>query len=374
MPRAIGIALSCALFLLLLAGCDGDPAPAAVVSVRPVKTYTVGGGVADVRRSFPARIEAARRAELGFRVSGTVKDLLFKEGDNVPEGATIARLDPTDFKLVLADRKAVFDNAQRNFTRAEELIHAGNISRLDFDRMEANFKSADAALRQARQDLAYTELKAPFSGRLAKRYVERFEEVMAKKSVVSLQQSDALDVKIDVPEVLVRSIRAERAEAMDALQPQTEAWAEFEGMPEQRFPLVLKEVSTRADPGTQTFEATFSMPNPTSMVVLPGMTATVTIDFSRISEVVSLIWVPAAAVVADATLSPHVWVLDPAALTVSKRLVQVGDMHGDRIAVTRGLEGGEEIVAVGAFYMAQGMKVSRMAQTEQAVPRADDPR
>ncbi len=374
MPRAIGIALSCALFLLLLAGCDGDPAPAAVVSVRPVKTYTVGGGVADVRRSFPARIEAARRAELGFRVSGTVKDLLFKEGDNVPEGATIARLDPTDFKLVLADREAVFNNAQRNFTRAEELIHAGNISRLDFDRMEANFKSADAALRQARQDLAYTELKAPFSGRLAKRYVERFEEVMAKKSVVSLQQSDALDVKIDVPEVLVRSIRAERAEAMDALQPQTEAWAEFEGMPEQRFPLVLKEVSTRADPGTQTFEATFSMPNPTSMVVLPGMTATVTIDFSRISEVVSLIWVPAAAVVADATLSPHVWVLDPAALTVSKRLVQVGDMHGDRIAVTRGLEGGEEIVAVGAFYMAQGMKVSRMAQTEQAVPRADDPR
>ncbi len=374
MPRATGIALPYALLLLLLAGCNRDSAPAAVAAVRPVKIYTVGGGVADVRRSFPARIEASRRAELGFRVSGTVKELLFKEGDNVPEGATIARLDPTDFRLVLADRQAVFDNARRNFTRAEDLIRAGNISKLDFDRMEANFKSADAALKQARQDLVYTELKAPFTGRLAKRYVERFEEVTAKKSVVSLQQSDALDVKIDVPEVLVRNIRAERAEAMDAVQPQTEAWAEFEGMPEQRFPLVVKEVSTRADPGTQTFEATFSMPNPSSMVVLPGMTATVTIDFSRISDVVALIWVPATAVVADATLSPHVWVLDPVSLTVSERAVQVGDMHGDRIAVISGLEGDEEIVAVGASYMAEGMKVSRMAQTEQAVPRADDPR
>ena len=196
---------------------------------------------------------------------------------------------------------------------------------------------------------------------------------MAKKSVVSLQQSDALDVKIDVPEVLVRSIRAERAEIPDATQPQTEAWAEFEGMPEHRFPLVVKEVSTRADPGAQTFEATFSMPNPTSMIVLPGMTATVTIDLSRISELVALISVPATAVVADATLSSHVWVLDPASLTVSKRMVQVGDMHGDRIAVTSGLEGGEEIVAVGASYMAEGMKVSRMAQTEQAVPRSDAP-
>lgn len=374
MPKVFGIALPSALLLLLLAGCDTDSGPVAVAPVRPVKTFTVGGGDADVRRSFPARIEAARRAELGFRVSGTVEELLFKEGDNVPEGATIARLDPTDFRLVLADRQAVFDNAQRNFTRAQDLIRAGNISKLDFDRMEANFKSADAALKQARQDLAYTELKAPFTGRLAKRYVERFEEVMAKKSVVSLQQSDALDVKIDVPEALVRGIRAERAEIPDATQTQTEAWAEFEGMPEQRFPLVLKEVSTRADPGTQTFEATFSMPNPTSMVVLPGMTATVTIDLSRISGVVALIWVPATAVVADAALSPQVWVLDPASLTVSKRMVQVGDMHGDRIAVIHGLEDGEEIVAVGASYMADGMKVSRMAQTEQAVPRVDDPR
>ena len=115
----------------------------------------------------------------------------------------------------------MFDNAQRNFTRAEELIHAGNISRLDFDRMEANFKSADAALRQARQDLAYTELKAPFSGRLAKRYVERFEEVMAKKSVVSLQQSDALDVKSDVPSKAIPSMPASGAvsELMKAAAP-----------------------------------------------------------------------------------------------------------------------------------------------------------
>lgn len=375
MPRLAGVALRSALLLLFLAGCGADPGPPAPVAVvRPVKTFTVSGGSADVRRSFPARIEASRRAELGFRVSGTVKELLFKEGDNVPEGATIARLDPTDFRIVLADRQAVFDNAQRNFRRANELIGAGNISKLDFDRMEANFKSADAALKQARQDLAYTELKAPFTGRLAKRYVERFEEVTAKMSVVSLQQSDALDVKIDVPEALVRTIRAERAEVPDAAQPQTEAWAEFEGMPEQRFALTVKEISTRADPRTQTFEATFSMPNPKSMVVLPGMTATVTIDFSRISEVVELIWLPAVAVVADAALSPHVWLLDPVSLTVSKRPVQVGDLHGDRIAITSGLEGGEEIVAVGATYMAEGMKVSRMKQSEQAVPRADDPR
>ena len=68
MPKAFGIALPSALLLLLLAGCETDSGPVAVAAVRPVKTYTVGGGFADVRRSFPARIEAARRA--GMRAVG----------------------------------------------------------------------------------------------------------------------------------------------------------------------------------------------------------------------------------------------------------------------------------------------------------------
>jgi multidrug efflux pump subunit AcrA (membrane-fusion protein) len=60
-------------------------------------------------------------------------------------------------------------------------------------------------------------------------------------------------------------------------------------------------------------------------------------------------------------------------MTVSARAVVIGRMTGDQVEVTEGLSGGEEIVAVGAPYLAEGMKVSRMVVTEQAVPRADDP-
>ena len=48
-------------------------------------------------------------------------------------------------------------------------------------------------------------------------------------------------------------------------------------------------------------------------------------------------------------------------------------MSGDLIEISDGLEGGEEIVSVGAPYLSEGMKVTRMLQTEQAQPRADDP-
>ena len=60
-------------------------------------------------------------------------------------------------------------------------------------------------------------------------------------------------------------------------------------------------------------------------------------------------------------------------MTVSAQEVTVGRMSGGMIEVTEGLVGGEEVVAVGAPYLAEGMEVSRMAVTEQAVPRADDP-
>jgi RND family efflux transporter MFP subunit len=152
------------------------------------------------------------------------------------------------------------------------------------------------------------------------------------------------------------------------------AYASFEGKPGKAFPLTLREVSTRADPKTQTFEVTFNMPAPDDFIVLPGMTATVTVDFSSREPVGEHShWVPANAVVADSELGARVWVLDPQTMTVSSVSVEVGGMQGDQVEVLSGLEGGEEIVAVGAAYLAEGMRVSRMATSEQAVPRAGDP-
>ena len=72
-------------------------------------------------------------------------------------------------------------------------------------------------------------------------------------------------------------------------------------------------------------------------------------------------------------LKSRVWILDPEAMTVSQREVTIGRMTGDMIQVTDGLDGGEEIISVGAPYLAEGMLVTRMKMTEQAVPRADDP-
>ncbi len=115
------------------------------------------------------------------------------------------------------------------------------------------------------------------------------------------------------------------------------------------------------------------MPQPDEFRVLPGMTASVYLDLSSLINPDTARWVPITAVVADSGLESQIWVLDSESMTVSARPVAVGRLSGRNIEVSGGLEGGEEIVSVGAAYLSEGMRVSRMIASEQAEPRADDP-
>ena len=361
----------------LISGCGKEERELPPPASRPVKLFTVGGGTQEAIRTFPGRVDATQRAELAFRVSGQLQELRIKEGDLVQEGQVLARLDPTDYEIVVEDRQANFDNAERNFTRGKELIVDGNISRLDYDRMEANYRTASAALTAAKQDLEYTVLAAPFEGRIARRDVENFEEVVSRQTVIWLQNITELDVIFDLPESVVRSVRGGIKDEGDVRTSETagtvRAFAQFEGRSDRSFPLRPKELATKADDQTQTFRATFTMDAPTEFNVLPGMTANVVIDLSAVVDKDAVKWVPARAVQADSGLNPRVWVLDADTMTVSSRAVEVGRMSGGSIQVLNGLLGGEEIVAVGGPYLAEGMLVTRMKLTEQAVPRSDDP-
>lgn len=366
------------LVVALLASCGDQSEEVPPPPSRPVKLFTVEGGETDTVRTFPGVIDAAQRAELSFRVQGKVQEILVKEGELVQADQVLARLDPTDYKLALEDRQATYDKTSRNFNRAKDLVTDGNISQMDFDRIEAEFRSATAALSKASNDLEYTVLKAPFAGRIAQRQVEAFEEVVAKQTVFWLQNTEQLDVIIDVPESIVRSLRvrvenSDTSAARSAATQPIRALARFEDHPDESFPLRPKEVSTKADSQTQTFRATFTMDAPKNFNVLPGMTTTVQLSLGVLRGSEGVKWVPVRAVQADNGLEPRVWVLDPETMTVSAQRVAIGRMSSGMIEVTAGLSGGEEIVAVGAPYLAEGMHVTRMKMTEQAVPRAGDP-
>jgi len=371
------LSLSCLLFsVVTLSACsDKDQSEQTTDVVRPVKTLLIQAAGAGGQRNFPGRVEAANRATLSFQVSGKLAEILVKEGEQVKAGQLLARLDPKDYQVVVNDREAIFKRAEADFQRAKDLVEKGHISRSDYDKLEANRISARSALDQAKNDLSYTEMSAPFAGTVSKRLVENFEQVNAKQDILELRDLENLEIKFDVPENLIQRLQKETPGVTGAQEATARrVHASFSGLPGRKFELAYKEASTQADAKTQTFEVTMTMPRPQGLQILPGMTANVAVSLAGlVKQDETRYRIPANAVVGDNELASRVWLVDPESLTVKARQVKVGKMYGRDIEVLEGLEPGDRIVVAGAAYLAEGMPVSLLPTPEQAEPRADDP-
>ena len=360
--------------VLTLSGCGNQDQVAQVEeAVRPVKTLLIESADSGGQRNFPGRVEAAKRATLSFQVAGKLHEIQVKESEKVKAGQILARLDPQDYQIVVNDRSAAFKRAEADFNRAKDLVDKGHISRSDYDKLEATYTSARAALDKAKNDLGYTELAAPFAGTVAKRLVENFEQVNAKQNVFELSDLENLEIKFDVPENLIQRLQPNGSSG-PGQNAAGHVTAGFQGLPGKTYELSFKEAATQADAKTQTFEVTFTMPRPAGLQILPGMTANVSVDLSALVTTEKLPYlVPVNAVVADNALTPRVWLVDPETLAIQARQVKIGKMRGRNIEVLEGLAPGDRIVVAGAAYLAEGMKVSLLRTAEQAEPRADDP-
>lgn len=355
---------------LLSTACSKKQEVAQKQEIRPVKTILVQSQGLNGIRNFPGRIEANKKVELAFRVSGKVNELLVKEGDSVAKGDTIAKLEATDFKLAVDDKKALFKRAEKDYSRGKKLVKQGHISRMDFDKLEAGFLSSQADFKLAKQQLMYTELKAPFKGTIAVRHIQNFEEVQAKQGVVTLNDNSVLEVKFDVPENLILGLRkmnvTESSEQSQA-ENKTPVFAIFQSHSDKEYPLSYKEVSTKANDTTQTFSVTYTMPSPDDVNILPGMTTTVKIDLSKNKKNMSnLIYLPVSAVVANVELKGTVWVVDEKTMEVNPVQVEVGTMNAQSIEITQGLEQNQRVVIAGVPFLYKGLKVTLMKATEQA--------
>ncbi len=137
----------------------------------------------------------------------------------------------------------------------------------------------------------------------------------------------------------------------------------FDDLPGQDFPLRFREVATKADSKTHTFQVTYTMDRLDDIKILPGMTATVTADLSRVTQADSVFSVPSSAIVGDYKLDPRAWVLSEATMTVAPRPVKVGRLSGANIAIREGLASGDRIVVAGTPFLVDDV-VRNLGQVE----------
>lgn len=342
------------LFSALILSACSEPAvetePRQVV--RFVKTMTVSSSAPFQSTELPGVVAANREAELSFRISGKVEDLLVKEGDRVVEGQLLAGLDDADIRIQLRSDQAQYDKALADFRRGQALVGKGTISQSEYNRLESSYAAAEAALDGTKQNLLYSTLEAPFSGIIAKRYIDNFEEIQAKQTILVLQDVSTIDIKLNVPERIM--IRTANNNVPDVV-------AIFDAIPNQTFPLVFKEAALQADTETNTYEVTMSMSKVEGYNILPGMsvTARATRKIDAVSNRSTSMYVPTQAVLEDSK-GRYTFVAIPTQDnrgTIQRRDIVTGKLSSLGLEIVSGLEEGEELVVAGMSKMYDGLEV-----------------
>jgi multidrug efflux system membrane fusion protein len=328
--------------------------------VRPVKIMTVSmTGAQEVTREFPGKVKADQQVDLAFQVSGPLITLPVKEGQHVKKGQILARIKPRDFETEIDKAKAKALEAEQQYLRYKDLYAKNQVSKADFDKYKSQYDISRAHQKEAEDALDDTFLRASFAGVVARKYVDNFQDVQAKEPIVSLQDISQVEVLVNVPENMISRIEKEKGKNT-AL-----AYATFVTAPEQQFPLSLKEYATEADPQTQTFLVTLLMDQPSTINVLPGMTATVVGSQSTEKSDQGHITVPAIAVYSDYDGDSSVWVFKTDTQTVHQRKVKTGELSGaDSIKIVAGLEVGEQIAVTAVNSLQEGMKVKSLSDME----------
>jgi multidrug efflux pump subunit AcrA (membrane-fusion protein) len=396
---------------MLSAGCSSPAQPPE--AVRPVKTVVIAAGEEPHVRTFPGKVEASKKAELAFQVSGLLVSLPVKEGQPVKKGEVIAQLRRDEFEARLKTLRGQLDQARAALRalqagergeerqRREAAVRAAEArlanARIELDRntrvvqrgagAQADVDAADKAYRVAQEDLKAAQQL------LEKGTIGRVEDIEAQEAGVRALEARVVEANLQLEDGTLRApydgviaqrfveanqnvaakqpvVRFQDADEIEIgvdvpetvmaasvrLADIVALVAEISGAPGLRFPVQVREVAQVADPVTQTFKVRVAMRAPTEARILPGMTATVTLTYRRASVLGSRTLIPVEAVARTPAGEQVAWVLG-ADQAVSPRPVKLGAAAGGRVEVLDGLQPGDRLVVAGVRFLREGMRV-----------------
>jgi len=293
----------------------------------------------------------------------------FKEGQEVRKGDVLFRIDPRPFDAALkqAEANAMRDAAARDQARSQErryqeLLEKNFVSkeayaqiRTNAETAEATVKASQAALENARINLAYCTIASPLDGYVGKTLLQVGNLVKANDvgSLVVINQVRPIYVNFAVPEQTLASIRQYMAAGPLAVEvtPSGEAKVVTEGR--------LIFVDNAVDPSTGTIRLRAQFDNK-DIALWPGQFVNVRV---RLFEQQDAILIPARSVQTGPN-GQYVYVVK-ADKTAELRKVVVERNEGEQVVV-KGLAKDEQVVTRGALRLAPGTKVEIRSAAEAA--------
>lgn len=321
-----------------------------------------------VQQSMPVQLQAIGNIEpfstiaLKARVDGQIIALNFKEGQEVRKGAVLFRIDARPFEAALkqAEANALRDAASRNQARSQEnryqeLLAKNFVSKEAYAQIstnaqvaEATAKASEAALENARINLAYCTIASPIDGFVGKVLLQVGNLVKANDvgSLVVINQVRPIYVNFAVPEQQLAQIRQSMAAATLEVVVST---------PDASHKLLasgrLVFIDNAVDQSTGTIKLRAEFDN-RDLALWPGQFVTTIL---KLYDQKDAIVVPAAAV-QTGPQGEYVFVFTPKS-TAQVRKVTVARTDGDKVVIEKGLAAGEKVVTRGQLRIVPGAKL-----------------
>ncbi len=317
------------------------PAPVAVVTAERIQWERTLAAVGS--------ISAVQDVMVTTEVPGLIEGIHFESGQQVRAGDVLLTLDSSIDVAELAGLTATEELADVQYQRFAKLRRDKTASESQYDEAAAQRSRAIALVQAKRAHIAKKTIRAPISGTLGLRRVDLGDYLAPGAEVVSLQALDRVFVDYRLPErVLARLALGQAVKVL------------VQAFPGRSFPGRITAIDPAIDVATRMVRVRGTLDNP-DQALRPGMFADVETLEAQPEEVIV---VPETAI----TYNPYgnavfVVVEAEAGLKVVRRPVETGAVRDGTVAVTRGLEAGERVVAVG----------QNKLRNEQAVVIAPEP-
>jgi multidrug efflux system membrane fusion protein len=370
MRKSIYLATGLLLLAAISTGCRREKPyekPLTTVRVHAVEEYRAGGG-----ERYSANIIPHAQVDLSFKVGGYVKEILqvrgvdgrlrnLQEGDRVSKGAVMAKVRETDYEAKVKQARsqllgeiASLEQAKLDIERATNLFATQSITKPEYDAAKAKFElaqarveGAKARLEEAEIALRDCELKAPMDSLILKRNIEIGSLVGPGALVFILADVSSVKVIFGVPDTMLKEVKLGN--------PQTITTEAFRGM---EFHGKITRISSAADPKSRVFDVEITIPNLQNRLK-PGMIASLEVAGMRLTKPVTV--VPLNAIVRSKKYPEDysLFVLEEkeGKQVARARKVKLGEVFGNMIAATEGVNIGERVIVIGATLLVDGEQV-----------------
>ncbi|MFZ5450697.1 MAG: efflux RND transporter periplasmic adaptor subunit [Thermodesulfobacteriota bacterium] len=342
--------------------------PPTPVGVKAAEAYRGGGEV-----RYSANIQPYSRIELAFKSAGYLVGIFqvkgvdgkmrnVQEGDYVRKGTVLAQVRKSDYQAKLsqaasqlASARANLQHADLDFGRARNLYAANSMTKSDYDKAQARYGealgtagAAAAQVQEARIALKDASLKAPVHALVLKRQIETGD--LANQGTVGfiLANTEQVKVVFGVSDLMLQHLKLGAALTVttDALRGR-----EFKGL--------VTSVAPSADPKSRVFDVEITIPNPQQELKV-GMIAAVSVPTALAPKAVTV--VPLTAIVRSKA-KPEGYALfvveekDGKQMARYRDNVELGEVYGNVITVTKGVKIGEPVIVTGATLVTDGQPV-----------------